>query len=341
MCKRRSCAGAWVSEAPRIVVAGAGTIGCYVGGRLAAAGRDVTFLGRTRVAAALAEHGLTVSDFGGVTQKIAAPVFSTDPAALNGADLVLVAVKSGATEEIAAQVATHAPAAVVMSLQNGISNADTLREVLPGADVRATVVGFNVVQPAPGTFHQATSGDLMIEEIDTDWAEYLTVPGLNVEGTAMIREVQWGKLLVNLNNALNALSGLTLLEQLQDRDWRRLLAAQMSETLRVLRAAGIQPARFTAAPPGLVPHILRLPTPLFSRIARAMLTIDPEARSSMQDDLAQGRMTEIDMLQGEVLRLAETRGVACPVLTRVRDAVKEAQVAGQGPPALDPRSLFR
>ena len=90
---------------------------------------------------------------------------SDDPAAaLAGADLVLVCVKSGDTETMGHLIAAHAPAnAQVISLQNGVANAACLRDVLPGWDVRAGMVPFNVVSDAPGRYHRATSGDILVE----------------------------------------------------------------------------------------------------------------------------------------------------------------------------------
>ncbi len=341
MRKKQSCVGVWVSSSTRIVVAGAGAIGCYVGGRLAASGHNVSLLARQRIADALTSNGLTVTDYLAQTDVVDAPNVSTDPSSLQAADLVLVAVKSAATPEIAKSIQRYAPKAQVVSLQNGVSNADLLRRHLPEADVRASVVEFNVVETGPGVFKQATSGGIIFEDTSSDMAKAYTAPGLTWQASDQIRSVQWGKLLVNLNNALNALSGLTLLEQLQNRAWRKVLAAQMAETLTVLRAAGIKPAQFTAVAPGLVPHVLRLPTPIFRRAAKAMLTIDPAARSSMQDDLVRGRITEIDVLQGEVQTLGRKHDVETPTIDAVLDAIKVAERAGNGPPGLDPRTLGR
>jgi 2-dehydropantoate 2-reductase len=81
----------------------------------------------------------------------------------------------------------------------------------------------------------------------------------------------------------------------------------------VLKAAGITPAKLTPMPWPLFVLVLRLPTPLFRRIAARMLRIDPQARSSMADDLALGRATEIDALSGEVVRLAASVGVHAPL----------------------------
>ena len=125
--------------------------------------------------------------------------------------------------------------------------------------------------------------------------------------------MQWGKLLLNLNNPVNALSGLPLLAELLTPAHRRHFAALMKEALDLLKAAGIQPAQLTPLPWPVLVRVLQLPTPLFRLVAARMLRIDPKARSSMADDLALGRTTEIDALSGEVVRLATNLGKTAPL----------------------------
>ncbi|MEL7125814.1 MAG: 2-dehydropantoate 2-reductase [Pseudomonadota bacterium] len=323
--------------APRITVAGAGSIGCFVGGLLANAGHDVRFLGRARVCETLASQGLRLTDFAALDVTLRGVAAFEDPKqALTGADVVLVAVKSGDTGDMARLIRDHAPHAQVISLQNGVGNADALRVALPGADVRAAMVPFNVVSRGHGQYHRATSGDIVVE---AGPLPHLDTPTLAWTQSDQIEAVQWGKLLINLGNAINALADLPLLEQLQDRRWRRLMAAQMAEALRILRVAGITPAKSTAAPPWLIPHILRLPTPLFRRIAAQMLTIDAEARSSMWEDLTQRRPTEVDALQGVILDLAARYGRQAPLNARLRQLIKAAEVAGNGSPGLSPSDI--
>ncbi|MEP6017309.1 MAG: 2-dehydropantoate 2-reductase [Paracoccaceae bacterium] len=328
-----------MSEPKRIAIAGAGAIGLFVGGRLSAAGHDVIFLGRKRLADEISSAGLHLTDVEGGAADFESITYETDAACLAGVDVILVTVKSSATSDIGKSINQFAPSAKVISLQNGVTNAEMLRAVAPLADVRSGVVAFNVVQTGLGTFRKATSGGVQIEDASGSLLRSLNVPGLPVEGLADLKSVQWGKLLVNLNNALNALSGDTLHNQLQSLEWRRVLADQMQETLTVLGAAGIKPARFTAAPAALVPYILRLPTLLFRRIASQMLKIDPAARSSMQDDLHHGRLTEIDALQGAVLKLAEIHNVPCPVIQRVVEAIRAAEKTGPGAPRLQPSEI--
>jgi 2-dehydropantoate 2-reductase len=152
-------------------------------------------------------------------------------------------------------------------------------------------------------------------------------------------EVLWGKLVLNLNNAVNALAGIPLARELAERRWRLLLAAQIDEALAVLRARGIHPAVVEGVPPWAIPRILRLPDWLFRVVARRMLAVDPQARSSMWEDLLRGRATEVDYLQGAILKLAEPVGAATPMTERIVRLIKDAEAARAGPPGLQPGEI--
>lgn len=328
---------------PRIVVAGAGSIGCFVGGVLSGARRNVTLLCRERIAAELREHGLHLTDLDGMRLDVPADRLNlaTGPEVLAEADIVLVTTKSNATREMAALIARHSPGhAAVVSLQNGTGNAACLRDALPGRTVLAGMVPFNVVALGAGRFHRGTSGALAIEAGHPAIATALRAPDLPIDEQPDMTAVQWGKLLLNLNNALNALSGLTLHRQLLDRRWRRVLAAQQDEALALLDAAGIRPWSMGPLPARLLPAVLRLPTPLFRLLARSAVRIDRTARSSTWDDLQRGRHTEIDELQGAVVRLAAELGGVAPVNARVLALVRQAERACQGSPGLSPADVL-
>ena len=131
------------------------------------------------------------------------------------------------------------------------------------------------------------------------------------------------------------------IEQLGDRRWRLLISRQMREGLAVLRAAQIRPAPVEGMPPRLIALALTLPDALFRLAARGMLAVDRSARSSMWEDLRAGRPTEIDYLQGEIVRQAEKHGLEAPLSRRVLQLVKEAEKAGQRLPGAAPGSLRR
>ena len=325
-----------------IAVAGAGSIGCFVGGMYAAAGRRVALLARARVISEIERCGLRLTSFEGLERQIAPDrmTLSDDPSIFNDAGVVLVTVKSADTAEIAEVIASHAPAdAVIVSLQNGVGNVSVLRERLPGHRVLAAMVPFNVIALGEGRYHRATSGDIVIERDDAGTAELLSVPGLKVRASANIAGVQWGKLLLNLNNALNALSGLPLSQQLKQRPWRRLFADQIAEGLAALKAEGIRPVSSTPVPAGLTPHLLRLPDAIFAALLGGTMKIDPEARSSMWQDLQHGRRTEIDYLQGVIVEIADRRSVEVPLSRRVVELIRAAEARGKGSPGLTPEQI--
>jgi len=320
-----------------IVVAGAGSIGCFVGGLLAGAGRAVSLLARPRVIAEIEGFGLNLTSLEGSSWHVASQQvkLSDDPNVMADAGMVLVTVKSADTSEVADAIARHAPlGAVIVSLQNGVANAAVLRRLLPGRTVLAAMVPFNVIAAGEGRFHRATSGDIVIERDDADTAAKLSVPGLAMRSTDDIAGVQWGKLLVNLNNAINALCGLPLREQLAQRDWRALFADQITEGLSAVRAEGTKPVSPTPVPLHWTPHLLRLPDALFALALAPAMKIDPQARASMWEDLERRRRTEIDYLQGVITEIADRRGLEVPLSRRIVALIKQAEAAGRGSPRL-------
>ena len=311
-----------------IAVYGAGGIGCYVGGRLAATGTPVTFVGRPRMAAELATNGLRLTDYLGADLRVQDVRFETTPSGAAGADLVLMTVKSAATEGAAAELAgVLKPGAVVVSFQNGTRNGELLRSRLTEQVVITGMVPFNVLNRGAGVFHQGTEGALDIQQ-DAALTPYLSAferAGLPLTQHEDILPVQWAKLLLNLNNPINALSNLPLRDELSQRSYRRCLAAAQAETLEILDAAGIRPAQLLAIPMHRFPTVLRLPDFLFRRLASKVLAVDPLARTSMWEDLEAGRPTEIDYLNGEVVRLARSLGRTAPVNERLVGLIHAAE----------------
>lgn len=308
----------------------------------------MTLLGRPDLMHAIAVNGLRITDHEG-RDSAAAPgtiAATTDPAtAFANAQLILVTVKSASTPEMAELIARHAPrGATVISFQNGTGNAAVLRRVLgTSAEVVAGMVPFNIVQTRDmgdvPHMHRATSGRIHIAAGATRLKPWLSVVGAPVVTHRDMNAIAWGKLVLNLNNALNALSGLPLREELADRRWRLILAAQADEALAALKASGLKPARVDGVDPRLMPIGLRLPDMLFRLAARSMLAVDPQARSSMWEDLDRRRPTEVDFLQGAIIDLAAKAGTAAPIVRRVRDLIRDAEKAGKGAPGMTPEDV--
>jgi 2-dehydropantoate 2-reductase len=303
-----------------------------VGGTWAAAGLPVTFVGRERIGREIAEHGLSLTDHSGWRARLSPEQvdFSTKPAALAKADIVALCVKSTGTAAAAKEIARHAKkGALVVSFQNGVSNLEILRSVLKTRfETAAGMVPYNVAPLGHGRFHKGVAGDLLAEDRPAlrALAERIGDGPARLLLSGDMTAVAWGKLLINLNNAVNALSGTTLLEQLKKRDYRRVVAASILEALGLLEAAGIEPAKIGPIPPKLLPHVVASPDFIFNKLFLRIQKIDSHARSSMADDLKAGRPTEIDYLNGEVVKLARSLGREAPVNSAIVALVRQAEM---------------
>lgn len=319
----------------KIGVFGAGAVGGFVGGCLLAGGAEVIFVGRPARGAAWQKDGLRLTDLDGRDDLVAPEriVYSDAVSSLADCDLILVTVKSGQTAGAATELSSMLrPGTPVLSLQNGVSNGVTLQTLLPSAKILRGMVPFNVTAPGISHLHRATEGDIVVEHdpVTAAAAPFFTAAGLVLDLRGDMDEVQWAKLLMNLNNAINALSGLPLRAQLQTQGFRLCLALAQREALSLLAAEGrIRPARLTPLPPGWLPPVLSLPDALFRVIAGRMLKIDATARSSMADDLAAGRFPEVDWINGAVVALATRLGRQAPVNERLCTLVKEAAASGR------------
>ncbi|MEN0060647.1 MAG: 2-dehydropantoate 2-reductase [Myxococcota bacterium] len=311
----------------KIGMMGAGSIGCYVGGALAHAGEDVVFVGRAALGEELGLHGLHLVGLDGVFRHVGHPAWATTADVLSDCPVVFVAVKGVAVDEVGAELATFLrPDAVVIALQNGVSAAATLRQHLGPRAVWSCSVSFNVLRRGEGHFLRGTGGPLSVQhEFPTDLGKRLQRAGFEVARKDDIRAVLWGKLLLNLNNAINALADVPLLEEFQDRGLRRVFAAAIDEGRQVLKAEGIVPTAFIPVPLWVLVTVLRLPTWLFLRVARRIVAVDPEARSSMWEDLQRGRSTEVHLLNGEIVALGERHAIPTPVNRGIVDAIEVAE----------------
>jgi len=316
----------------QITIFGAGSIGCYLGGRMMQGGANVRFIGRDRYRDAIAQNGLSLSEFEAPVTTLNSVDFRTEMAALSGSDVIGLCVKSQDTAEAAQAIRQHAPEAWVISFQNGVSNLETLREALPDARISGAVVPFNVTAPTPGHFHRGTAGDLIIgPDAPESVMDALKNAGVGVQVASDIDGHLWAKLLVNLNNALNALSGGPLRDGLMQRGYRRVLTAMIEEGIHVASAEGVDVATFNGRHPQALIKIMNKPDWLYRIIMDRVVKIDRTARSSMLDDLDLGRASELDYLQGEIVRRADRHGLRVPVNRAVMAAVEAAFAQKKSP----------
>ena len=290
----------------KIAVMGAGAVGCYYGGMLARAGHDVTLIGRPNHVDAIQRDGLLLD-----TQSFKEQVrlqASTEPSAVAGATLVLFCVKSTDTESAAAAIRPHLlPGALVLSLQNGVDNAVRLQAALPAQEVAASVVYVATEMPGPGHVKHNGRGELVIaaSPSSAEAAALLIAAGGPTDISTNVEGALWAKLI--LNCAYNALSAITQQpygQLVQGEGVQDVIRDLVNECLAVAQADGI-------TVPGDVWQAVE-------RIAQTM----PQQLSSTAQDLARGKRSEIDHLNGYVLRRGEVLGIATPVNRVMHTLVK-------------------
>ena len=290
----------------KIAVMGAGAVGCYYGGMLARAGHDVTLIGRPNHVDAIQRDGLLLD-----TQSFKEHVrlqASTEPSAVAGATLVLFCVKSTDTESAAAAIRPHLlPGALVLSLQNGVDNAVRLQAALPAQEVAASVVYVATEMPGPGHVKHNGRGELVIaaSPSSAEAAALLIAAGVPTDISINVEGALWAKLI--LNCAYNALSAITQQpygQLVQGEGVQDVIRDLVNECLAVAQADGI-------TVPGDVWQAVE-------RIAQTM----PQQLSSTAQDLARGKRSEIDHLNGYVLRRGEVLGIATPVNRVMHTLVK-------------------
>ena len=280
----------------KIAVMGAGAVGCYYGGLLAKAGHAVVLIARPLHAAAITRHGLRLQT---TTFDTHVPlVATTDPAAVAWADVVLFCVKSADTEGAGALVRPHLAAnALVLCLQNGVDNADRLRTVLPDHAVAAAVVYVATEMAGPGHVRHHGRGELVLEPsaYSGALAEAFIAAGVPAEISANVRGALWAKLI--LNCAYNAVSAITQLpygQTVPGVGIQDLMRDVVAECLAVAKAEGVQ-----------------VPSDVNAAIRNIADTMRSQYSSTAQD-LARGKRTEIDHLNGLIVRRGTTLGVPTP-----------------------------
>ena len=290
----------------KIAVMGAGAVGCYYGGMLARAGHEVTLIGRPQHVEAVLRDGLLLD-----TQTFQAHVpmqASVEPGAVAGAAVVLFCVKSTDTESAADALRPHLAAdAVLLTLQNGVDNAERLQAALPAHEVTATVVYVATEMAGPGHVKHKGRGELVIGAAPSSarLAAAFAQAGIPTEVSENVRGALWAKLILNCAyNALSAIAQLPYGRVMEGEGVPEVMRNVVEECLAVAQASGVT-----------------VPGDMHGAVARLVVSM-PTQYSSTAQDLARGKRSEIDHLNGHVARVGRSLGVPTPVNQTLHTLVK-------------------
>ncbi len=296
-----------------VAVMGAGAVGCYFGAMLGRAGAPVRLIGRPALVDAVTRDGLR---FEGTDFSARIPVSATtDPAGVAGAGLVLFSVKSPDTETAARAIAPHlAPDAVVLSLQNGVDNVERLGAQIGNVVVPAVVYVAAEI-PAPGVVRHNGRGDLVIGKLGprqagdalmAKLAAYLAGAKVPTRISDNVEGELWWKLTLNCAyNAVSALGRSRYGPMMAMPQVRQVMGEAVGEIIALAKAK-----RVRIAMPDPVDAVLRFGDSM------------PDAVSSTAQDIGRGRPTEIDYLNGYVVRECDARGLPAPVNRTLHALVK-------------------
>lgn len=323
-----------------ILLIGAGAVGAILAAHLQKAGCEpLRLYAREKDLPVL--RSLTELRVDAATPRQPALVTAVPPLAeslaLDGVDYLFLCVKFPALEKLLDGLNKIPPNCTVVSTLNGVAPLRLIRERFPNARVAPVSIMFNGQLPGPLHAHITTRAEVIIGSDDARLLGCFDGSGMKVtraEGESAV----WGKLLINLANGICAITHTTFKDLLTDSNLRAIYVSVLDEATRLLQASG---------------HAYQLPVPLPYRVYRQFILrggplpwwvaqikngLREGAYPSMVADVEQGRVTEIEQLNGEILRLGEHCGIATPVNRVIVENV--ARLRGETPPAyLTPAQL--
>lgn len=336
---------------------GAGLIGSYIGGALSVQGFQTTLICRATTKFKLTS-GLTLTDYQS-HQSVLLDMdilddkqLSTPNTNVKKARFLWLTVKCTGIKQAVFDIAPLVDEnTIILCCQNGLGSDAEVKQAYPDNMVLRVMVPFNVVEISSGHYHRGSEGKLTIEQTTqskvgiSSLVMSLNSELLPISTTADMDALLWAKLQLNLGNCVNALADIPVKTMLEQRDYRRVIALLMSELLQVADGLCIKLPKITAISAHKIPMVLRLPNFIFSRVANKMLEIDPNVRSSMWWDVSQGKLTEIEHINGAILKHAKTLNIACPanekIISLISQLLDHARLSAEQKPPIAAETLLK
>lgn len=340
-------------------VLGAGAVGGYVAGMVARE-HPVAVLCRPDQKARLISDGLKIrgplgefrvsaddlDTHGAVKSGLA--VTDSPERAVRGSELIFLCVKSQDTESVVSKIAPHvSPTATLILLQNGVRNKEVVDRILGPGRCLETVVLFNSLYVNPGEVVLTATESVIFDESEKEKPAAKKASGL-LEGSGIatrfhrnVHGILWTKLIINLNNGSSALTGRTLFQGLRDPATRAVSSALMREGMEILSAAGVSMEPIPKVDPPKVLWLLKMPGWLACLIMKLLIKPYEDVQSSTWQSRVRGKPTEIDYLNGEIVRLAESIGRDAPLNRKIVQLVREFEEKGSGRETLPSAELKR
>jgi len=311
-------------------VIGLGAVGSIIGGLLANSGEKVILIGKPNQVEEISKKGLKIN---GINNSILVKnvQISTDLSLISNSDVIIICVKSQDTKYLAEELKKYIKkSSIIISLQNGIKNSKILKEIT-GNTVFSGVILFNALYIKPGEVSLTLKGGLILEadvlnkEVVKSFIEVFKKSGIECKLDTDIEGYLWSKLIVNLQNAVTALTGQTIKESILNKDSRAIIIATMKEGLDILQKSKIPYKTLPDIDPKITIRRLTILNSVFLKFGSRILKLNETARGSMWQSLYRGRPTEIDYINGEIVNHANKHNLKAPINKKLIELVKEAE----------------
>ncbi|MEF8848771.1 MAG: 2-dehydropantoate 2-reductase [Candidatus Thermoplasmatota archaeon] len=311
----------------RFGVVGLGAVGTVVGCFLSDSDEDVVLIGKKAQVKKIKKEGIEVY-LKGNKKKIENPRLSSNLESLEKVDVLFICVKSQDTENLAKDLKKNVgKKTIIVSLQNGIRNADILKKHLKN-EILSTVVLFNVLFLEPGKVKITIPGGFFLQKTKKSSSKIrakLEQAGLETREVDNIAGYLWSKIIFNLQNSVTALTGQTLRESFINKDSKKIIIETLKEGLDVVDKAGIEIKKLPVFDPKKLVFKLRILNSFLLKIGISLIGLEKNAKNSMQQSLLRNKKTEIDYINGEIVRLAEKNNLDATLNHKIVKLIKKAE----------------
>jgi 2-dehydropantoate 2-reductase len=314
----------------RYAVVGIGAVGSIIGFVLKNSKEDVVLITKPKQAKILKKKGLTVRGLKSSVKTFRDIDVSSNFSSLKNVDVIFVCVKSTDTENVAKKLKGNLrKETLIISLQNGVRNAKILKDTIENTTISGVVI-FNAILNEIGDASITIQGKIFLE-YNEDFENSLKKikkifdkNGVKIKVVEDIEGFLWSKLIINLQNAVTALTGQTIKESLLNPISRKIIFSTIKEGIEVTKKSGIKLKSSTGLNPSFLLFLLRFPNP-FIKLGIRLFKIKSNAKSSMLQSICKGKATEIDFLNGEIVKLAEKQGLNANINKKLVQLVKERE----------------
>ncbi len=314
----------------KYAVIGLGAIGGIIGGLLTKSGEKVILIGKKNQVEEINKKGLKIN---GINNSIYVEnvQVSTDFSLISDSEVIIICVKSQDTKYLANDLKKYIKkSALIISLQNGVKNSKIIKDIT-GNTAFSGIVLFNALYIKPGEVTLTLKGGLILEtdslykETLESFIRLLIKSGIESKLVTNIEGYLWSKLIVNLQNAVTALTGQTIKESIINKDSRAVIIATMKEGLNILQKSKTPYNTLPDIDPKITIRRLTILNSVLLKLGSRILKLNANARGSMWQSLYRGRPTEIDYINGEIVNLAKKYNLESPINKKLVDLVKEAE----------------